>query len=199
MFTLVFAGCIMAIEGLPLHFILFSKLWLEIYNKSHEVGKIYKETKKLQLFLLCTVCLDKGPSSSFSFLPFQIPKYKLCMKELCQQQEFIEVSWFFLCKMLRSVVRRHCMMSWCKRILFLVCRPHPLWRKDNCECQPDLLVSLLRFSQGKLPFTWRMLLLIVYFVIACFSHLNWYFFPVQKTFKDFVLFSLQTFIIVIHY
>ena len=27
----------MAIEGLPLHFTLFSKIWSEIYNKSHEV------------------------------------------------------------------------------------------------------------------------------------------------------------------
>ena len=27
----------MAMEGLPLHFTLFSKIWSEIYNKSHEV------------------------------------------------------------------------------------------------------------------------------------------------------------------
>ena len=30
-------GCLIAIEGLPLHFVLFCKLWWEIYNKSHEV------------------------------------------------------------------------------------------------------------------------------------------------------------------
>ncbi|CAB3983712.1 Ubiquitin carboxyl-terminal hydrolase 34 [Paramuricea clavata] len=48
-------SCLMAMEGLPLHFILFTKIWSEIYNKSHE-----------------------------------IPKYKAWLKELCQQNEFIE-------------------------------------------------------------------------------------------------------------
>ena len=41
----------MAMEGLPLHFILFTKIWSEIYNKSHEVLSI----KLMKFNLSCII------------------------------------------------------------------------------------------------------------------------------------------------
>ena len=45
------SGCLLAIEGIPLHFTFFSKLWMEIYQKSSDVRNtcwtIYNNTTYL--------------------------------------------------------------------------------------------------------------------------------------------------------
>ncbi len=62
----------MAMEGLPLHFTLFSKIWSEIYNKSHEVlstkqmklkqfhpSLMYRSKENKLLLLTLFICFQK--------------------------------------------------------------------------------------------------------------------------------------------
>ena len=36
-YSILFLGCILGVEAIPLRFHLFPKLWVEVKNKSHEV------------------------------------------------------------------------------------------------------------------------------------------------------------------